>query len=202
MSTGPSTLPPWVVTLFLNSTTNDQLSRHLNTECWEIEGRTVTCRWVHGKNSVKERLLHCPLSYGTHLCGFSELSELFLVYYGNPNPKLNHVESVSLAAFLSTCFWPLLRIVLQKGPKGIRNLKGNKSCRLACTQTLFYFSFRSFRRHRSINPLRFIFYHARSTDFEKKKRVWRRHIHNKISYMKYLPLTLAKTDRLTVMKAQ
>ena len=52
--------------------------------------------------------------------------------------------------------------------KGIRNLKGNKSCRLACTQTLFYFSFRSFRRHRSINPLRFIFYHARSTDFEKK----------------------------------
>ena len=79
-----------------------------------------------------------------------------------------------------------------------------EKCRLACTQTLFYFSFRSFRRHlrarekekynvcrhlwekwgllsfffpqhyplalswRSINPLRFIFYHLRSTDFEEK----------------------------------
>ena len=80
----------------------------------------------------------------------------------------------------------------------------HEKCRLACTQTLFYFSFRSFRRHlrarekekynvcrhlwekwgllsfffpqhyplalswRSINPLRFIFYHLRSTDFEEK----------------------------------
>ena len=64
---------------------------------------------------------------------------------------------------------------------------------LACTQTLFYFSYRSFRKHRgarerartenkelssspattrlrwrSINPLPFIFYHPRSTDFEEK----------------------------------
>ena len=75
---------------------------------------------------------------------------------------------------------------------------------VACTQTLFYFSSRSFRKHwrararserartsvdrekgeinflfsssptptplrwRSINPLRFIFYNARSTDFEEK----------------------------------
>ena len=42
---------------------------------------------------------------------------------------------------------------------------------LACTQTLFYFSFPSFQKHRraplcwrSINPaLQFIFYHLRST---------------------------------------
>ena len=73
---------------------------------------------------------------------------------------------------------------------------------LACTQTLFYFSFRSLGKHRrarkrgehaseseserearerkitsptptplrwrSINPPRFTFYHARSTDFEDK----------------------------------
>ena len=87
----------------------------------------------------------------------------------------------------------------------------HEKCRLPCTQTLFYFSFRSFRRHLrarknergarerkienvcrhlwekwgllsfffphhyplalswlSINPLRFIFYHLRSTDFEEK----------------------------------
>ena len=72
---------------------------------------------------------------------------------------------------------------------------------LACTQTLFYFSFRSFRKHRwahelskrartsverekdsssstptpscwrSINPLRFIFYHARSTWRESRGSV-------------------------------
>ena len=70
--------------------------------------------------------------------------------------------------------------------------------KLACTQTLFYFSFRSFGKHRrarkrgehaseaserekefffptptplrcrSITPPRFIFYHACSTDFEEK----------------------------------
>ena len=53
---------------------------------------------------------------------------------------------------------------------------------VACTQTLFYFSFRALEnigvrdskgtptplRWRSINPPRFIFYHARSTDFEDK----------------------------------
>ena len=66
---------------------------------------------------------------------------------------------------------------------------------IACTETMFYFSFRSFRKHRrarenerrgrernlssssptttplrwrSINPLRFIFYHPGSTDFEEK----------------------------------
>ena len=59
---------------------------------------------------------------------------------------------------------------------------------VACTQTLFHFSFRSFQKHRrapqqskrartsptttplrwrSINPLRFKFYHPRSTDFEE-----------------------------------
>ena len=56
---------------------------------------------------------------------------------------------------------------------------------VACKQTLFYFSFRSVQKHRrarerserarkktlrlrSINLPRFIFYHARSTDFEEK----------------------------------
>ena len=67
------------------------------------------------------------------------------------------------------------------------------SMELACTQTLFYFSYRYFGKHRgarerarkenkelsssptttrlrwrSINPLPFIFYHPRSTDFEEK----------------------------------
>ena len=37
---------------------------------------------------------------------------------------------------------------------------------IACTQTLFYLSFPL--RRRSINPPRFFFYHARSTDFEDK----------------------------------
>ena len=64
---------------------------------------------------------------------------------------------------------------------------------VACTQTLLYFSFRYFRKHRRahkrserartsaerdttplrwrpINPLRFIFYHSRSTDFKEKKK--------------------------------
>ena len=55
---------------------------------------------------------------------------------------------------------------------------------VACSQTLFYFSFRSFRKHRrassssptplpfalAVNksPAVFVFYHARSTDFEEK----------------------------------
>ena len=56
---------------------------------------------------------------------------------------------------------------------------------LACIQTLYMFYFRSFGKHRrarergeharkknlrlrSVNPPRFIFYHARSTDFEEK----------------------------------
>ena len=53
---------------------------------------------------------------------------------------------------------------------------------VACKQTLFYFSFRSFQKHRRArsrarenergarerNLPRFIFYHARSTDFEEK----------------------------------
>ena len=55
---------------------------------------------------------------------------------------------------------------------------------LACIQTLFNFSFRSFQKHRrarerserattpvhwrSINPPKFIFYYARSTDFEEQ----------------------------------
>ena len=67
------------------------------------------------------------------------------------------------------------------------------SMELACTKTLFCFSYCSFRKHRgarerarkenkelsssptttrlrwrSINPLRFMFYHPRSTDFEEK----------------------------------
>ena len=42
---------------------------------------------------------------------------------------------------------------------------GGSIWRLACTQTLFYFSFRSFGKHQRA---RFIFYHARLTDFEKK----------------------------------
>ena len=51
------------------------------------------------------------------------------------------------------------------------------TCLVACTQTLFYFSFRSFGKHRqarergehSINPLRFIFYHACSTVFQENR---------------------------------
>ena len=46
---------------------------------------------------------------------------------------------------------------------------------IACTQTLFYFSFRSFRKHQrerelavSKSPPVYIFYHARSTDFQEK----------------------------------
>ena len=57
------------------------------------------------------------------------------------------------------------------------------SLALACTQTLFYNSFRSFQKHRrarrarerarslalAVNkPLRFIFYHPRSNDYEEK----------------------------------
>ena len=42
--------------------------------------------------------------------------------------------------------------------------------KIACTQTLFYFFlFVPTPLHwRSVNPLRFIFYHPRSTDFEKE----------------------------------
>ena len=53
---------------------------------------------------------------------------------------------------------------------------GENLVKLACTQTLFYyFCFRSFRKHRrasAVNksPAVFVFYHARSTDFEDKFR--------------------------------
>ena len=70
---------------------------------------------------------------------------------------------------------------------------------VACKRTLFYFSFRPFQKHRrgsenkrgarerkipsttllrwrSINPLRFIFYHPRSTDFQEKiEGLWTGH---------------------------
>ena len=87
----------------------------------------------------------------------------------------------------------------------------------ACTQTLFYFSLRSFRKHRRARekekiknvyfllphpyPLAlvvnkshavFIFYHPRSTDFEKKGRVYEQTIDWLTGWLRDL-----QTDQLT-----
>ena len=58
------------------------------------------------------------------------------------------------------------------GTQGIPRLAftlevGTCSRRLACTETLLYFSFRSFQKPRRARS-RFIFFHSRSTDFEEK----------------------------------
>ena len=86
--------------------------------------------------------------------------------------------------------WAEIKPLSQGTSKFYVSVSERKRAVLACTQTLFYFSFRSFRKHRrarekgnlfsssptptplvlAVNnsPAVFIFYHARSTNFEEK----------------------------------
>ena len=91
-------------------------------------------------------------------------------------------------------YWPYRGVgsVCFSAEIGIVDIHSSEYVWTACIQTLLYFSFRCFGKHRrarerkikkrlfsssptptplrwgSINPPRFIFYHARSTDFEEK----------------------------------
>ena len=106
---------------------------------WEAPSRGLT---QGARGFSRERREFSVLAEGLHIFGRRLLTET-----GNCARKVSGTQGI-----------PRLACALELGT----------CCRgLACTETLLYFSLRSFQKHRRARS-RFIFFHPRSTDFEEK----------------------------------